>query len=1229
VLDGSTAAGGFYQISHSVMLKSAIGAANLSGLNAADRAFNQFSLIPFALNSADPRMMLLGFTGLYEDADTTAANGFAGDVITDISANASGLGTVSAPAYGGFRGGSGFTNVAVVGDSSGGLWFRGETGTAFKNITAQIGTGASIDSIALDPQDWRRAYVVSNNQVFFTADITNLVTNPFQVIGGGGSDNLNSLTTQLRSVEVVGSTPVVGGLGGVFREIGGVWSEYGQGLPNTVVRDLQCNATDDVLLAGTFGRGAWTVANASTTIDVIGVLPITGDTAFAGQDDIIKLVIDGNNPSLLDVFLNGALSQFQLSTIQQINVDGLGGKDTLIVDSSNGLINVANGIRYDGGGGSDNLQLVQTAGPTQKSDTYSVGPAIGSGVSTIVGPGTAGTQTVFFENLEPVLDLVPSASLTVNGTATDNAISYVEAASGNGLVTVDEHESIEFANKTALTIDAGAGQDTISVNNPDTPAGLTGITLNGGDPSSGDTLNITGVGALAPVTVDTTNAKITGATGAGGAVSIDYDGIENLNLLAGIGDLTINTTGADDTATVTPGLTKGANSGTVQSSGAVPQITFVNSGTFTANLGAGNDALVVNGSSLADEIAVSGTAVAITGRHTVSYSGVEALTVNGNAGSDTFNVTSSPTVPIFIDGGDPIAATPGDLLNIIAGGGSVTFNAGPQTDEGSFVVGTNQPVSFDHIESFGISGSGPATINGTNGPDAITVIARDSTYATAADGVQDFTVSINTGPDLLFIDVPSLTINAMSGSDQVTLQTPAPNNAFWNVNVTVNGGPPAADTDRLIVQTPGMGAESVVYKPTAADGGTLDLQSLSPMHSLVTINGIEALSYDGQGDNDSLTIVGTDGDDTIVHTPGANNQAGSFQVNSLLALSYQNMGSGASLTVDGAGNSPGGTDTLVYNGTAANDSFTIGAAGQVNLNSRLVLNTTGVEILTLNGLAGDDIFTLVPAISASVYSTINLNGGGQASATGDLVNLVGTTGDDNIVISGQVVSLGGKIINGTGIEDIHLDAKGGNNDLITYNGVSGVSENIKVSSSGVVGGGQLSVPGVTLVDFVGAEHIVVNGNTSTPTDTDTLTFAGTNAADTFNINLAAVGTASDPVLKLNNSGTLLTLDNYANFNTLNVLGLDGTDTFNVTTAASTTPPNPTFQGRNLFVDGGLPSGKKKSTDNLNVIYKPPRPAIIHSVATQNPDAGIVDLNYGTARFVVQYNDTEQVVIKKG
>jgi hypothetical protein len=1218
--DGTTAAGGFYQVSHTVMLKSAIGAANRSGLNAADVGFtnsiNNFSLMPFVLNSVDQRMMLLGFNGLYEDADTNPANGFAGDVITNITANAPGLGgLVSALAYGGFRAGTGFTNVAVVGTSSGQLWFRGETGTAFTNITAQIGTGAVIDSIALDPKDWRRVFVESNNQVFFTSNITNLGANPFQVIGGGAGDNLNSLTTQLRSVKVVGSTPVVGGLGGVFRDIAGTWSEYGEKLPDTVVRDLQYDATNDLLIASAFGRGAWTVANASTTIGVPGVLQITGDTDFSGEDDKIKLVIDANNSSLLDVFLNNTETQVQLATLSQINVNGLGGNDTLTVDDSNGLINVGNGIRYDGGTGFNDLQLVQTDGPTRSSDTYDIGSDNGSGVSTIIGGGGAGTQVVYFQNLAPVLDLVPAASLTVNATPSNNAISYTPGALvTEGLVSVDQHEPITFAKKTALIINSGLGQDTISLNDPNTPTGLTKISVNGGDPSAGDTLIVTGVDGA--VTVDTGSSTITGASGALGAVSIGYSGIGNLNLAGHIGDLTLNTTGADDTVVVTPGLSTGANSGTVSSNGAVPQISFVNSGTLTANLGGGKNALIVNGSPDADTITVSGTSVAISGRRTVNYSGVQALTVNGNAGSDTFNVTPSATVAMFIDGGDPVGVLPGDQLNIIAGGASVTFNAGPTSDAGSFVVDADRPVSFDHIESIGVSGSSSAVINDTNGPDAITVIARDSSYNAAADGVQDFTVSVNAGPNMLFINDPSLTINALSGGDQVTLRTPAPNNQPWNVNVTVNGGAPG---DQVIVQTPGPTSETVVYTPTAADGGMLALTSLS---SLVTMTGIAGLSFDGQGANDRLTVVGTSGNDTIIHTPGANDQAGTFQVNSLLPLSYQNLGSGGSLTVDGGG----GTDTLVYSGTAANDSFTIdgsgavGGPGTVTLNSRLTVNTIRVANLTLLGLDGNDTFTLVPAISASVYQTITLEGGGLTS--GDRVFLVGDANDDNIIISGETVSLGGRTVIGTGIQDIRLDG-GGGNDTITYNGVSGVSENIAVSSSGVVGGGEISVPGVTLIDFSHVQSIVVNDNVPTPTETDTLTFVGTNAVDIFNINLAAAGTSSDPVLRLLNSSgaTLLTLQNYTNFNTLNVQGLGGDDTFNVFTSA-------TGPSRNLFIDGGLPAGKMKLTDVLNVFYTPPRPSIIHSTATQDPDAGLVDLNYGTARFLIQFDDIEQVNIKK-
>jgi hypothetical protein len=52
------------------------------------------------------------------------------------------------------------------------------------------------------------------------------------------------------------------------------------------------------------------------------------------------------------------------------------------------------------------------------------------------------------------------------------------------------------------------------------------------------------------------------------------------------------------------------------------------------------------------------------------------------------------------------------------------------------------------------------------------------------------------------------------------------------------------------------------------------------------------------------------------------------------------------------------------------------------------------------------------------------------------------------------------------------------------------------------------------------------------------------------------------------------------------------------------------------VDGGLPLGKEKSTDNLNIFYTPP------SFTARRPRIRLPaspDLDYGTARFVVQYD----------
>ncbi len=110
-------------------------------------------------------------------------------------------------------------------------------------------------------------------------------------------------------------------------------------------------------------------------------------------------------------------------------------------------------------------------GGTATSDTYTPGPGAGQGNDTLVFPG--GTQSVTFTGLSPVMDTV-SGPLTVTGTSGNDAISYgpgsVDAAH-DGKVSVNSLESIEFTNKTSLTLNTGTGKDAVSVNNPNAPTG--------------------------------------------------------------------------------------------------------------------------------------------------------------------------------------------------------------------------------------------------------------------------------------------------------------------------------------------------------------------------------------------------------------------------------------------------------------------------------------------------------------------------------------------------------------------------------------------------------------------------------------------------------------------------------------------------------------------------------------------------------------------------------------
>jgi hypothetical protein len=206
---------------------------------------------PVELNRVDARRAIFaGTNDLYESLDR-------GDTITGLGLNR----FVTGMTYGGRS--SGVDNLDVIWaisfQGSGGngpyVYVRTSGGGAPVQTTTSPGT-AFLNDIAADLTDWHKAYVVNRSgQVFSTSDTGNTWTD----ITG----NLGSGATDLRTIVFIPGSPnlvAVGGLNGVFRMATnnpGVWNQLGTGLPSAaIVQDMDYDPVDDVLVAGTMGRGA-------------------------------------------------------------------------------------------------------------------------------------------------------------------------------------------------------------------------------------------------------------------------------------------------------------------------------------------------------------------------------------------------------------------------------------------------------------------------------------------------------------------------------------------------------------------------------------------------------------------------------------------------------------------------------------------------------------------------------------------------------------------------------------------------------------------------------------------------------------------------------------------------------------------------------------------------------------------------------------------------------------
>jgi hypothetical protein len=215
---------------------------------------------PFTLNTVDSSRLLIGTTSLYESFDR-------GDTLTNLNLSdgfpVGGLDGGRPMVYGGRL--NGVANPGVIWAGTGTqIVYREHQGDPLQVVPGYHGNW--VETIVADPQNYQHAFVVdTSGQVWDSSD----AGQSFQNI----TANLSQLTPLATTLELVttGRDPqdemlVAGGLNGVFamnlnNSGGNPWYQLGTSLPHAVVLDLHYSAGGHLLLAGTLGRGAWTLKN--------------------------------------------------------------------------------------------------------------------------------------------------------------------------------------------------------------------------------------------------------------------------------------------------------------------------------------------------------------------------------------------------------------------------------------------------------------------------------------------------------------------------------------------------------------------------------------------------------------------------------------------------------------------------------------------------------------------------------------------------------------------------------------------------------------------------------------------------------------------------------------------------------------------------------------------------------------------------------------------------------
>ncbi len=876
------------------------------------------------------------------------------------------------------------------------------------------------------------------------------------------------------------------------------------GLPEGTLVNVKGTIKKITYVGGTGNDVVLGPAN-TLTASIVGNDLVIKDLDETGKNNVLSLSRSGANLVISDAneifatVIAGAVLSNGNKTVTvpvsalgaggKIIVKGQGGSDSLGVDVSTDL---GFDMDYQGGTGtSDSLTL---ASDTVTNVTHAFTNANDGSVTIVDG----GSRLITYTGLEPVTDNLSATDrvFTFNGGA--ETITLADATGANMTIDSTLGESVTFANPTgSLTINAGTGDDTVTLTSVDTdgPFG-TALTINGD--AGSETVNL--------------NADITFAAGnsldvnlTNDAMAGDLDQISvgtNANIAtSGTGTIdlrvsrSIAMSGGSSLATVNGGITLEANT----DGAAAGNFDGINlgSGASLASTGSGNISLTAQGGDLTGSsghrgIRLDGASVTSTGSGTITLTGtggtssgqsngvvirtsslVEsasgAITLNGTGGTAASGVENQG---ILIEGSSTVRSTgtgasAADVTLVGTGG------TGFQDNAGVFISGSTVTVVDGDLQITGTNGTGAGGRNGGVGIFGSAVVSSTGSGASAG------TITIlGTGGGGLVSNV----------GVQVTGQVSSVDGAV-SITGVVTGATPTTGQNGIQFGSGGQlnttGTASVLLSGTAGNATSFGIALANP--SSLTLSGT------------SNTLVA---DSMSIDTTGATINGGSNTITLRQKTNGTTIDLGGADSAGTLGFSDAELDRITAGLIVVGDSN----EGAVTFSAAIDLaNSNTLEVITgstINDTGSSTVFTdtslaLNAALGVGTSSTLNVAvtnfaantaAGGlnitnasnlKLTAVGSLSGVSSTSGDVSITASGQILVNSAVSATGTGM--ITLDAQGG--DLGTISVKSPVTSesgaitlksdnDISATISGTIG----TVSG--LVSLIADEDVSSNGTIS-------------------------------------------------------------------------------------------------------------------------------------------------------